>query len=295
MAEEELNSLWRRFQLTEEEEEVSIPAEVLSEEHSWRPHCLLGSLLTRKGFNKDAFKSTMEKIWKATPIRKTTEVGENLFLFQFNSEEEREVVLKGEPWNFDDRLILVKALELEDKPCKDLILKAIFGILVFGLLFVAMSEKMRKVIGDKIGRFIEMRTYEEVIGMGNYLAIRVEIDVRKPLRRGMKLGGEEGTDGLLVDFTYERLSGFCYGCGILGHIEKECRISLKKRKDFPNLPSQYGKWLKAILKQWFPRNKDVETEAAQGEVSFLDGGSSKDSDLCLKGMTTVGKRLGAPR
>ncbi|KAL2944371.1 Lipoxygenase 2 chloroplastic [Bienertia sinuspersici] len=45
-------------------------------------------------------------------------------------------------------------------------------------------------------------------------------NVNKPLPRGstMKIGGEK----IWVDFRIERLPGFCYVCGCLGHSMKEC-------------------------------------------------------------------------
>lgn len=279
MAEEELASLWGKFQLTEEEsEDCIVPQEMLAEEHSWRPNCLLGCLLTRKGFHKEAFKSTMENIWKHSPLKKIYEVGDNLFLFQFLSADDREMVLKGGPWNFDEKLVLLKALELEDKPGKGLLTKAIFGIRVYGLPFVAMSEKMGKFIGDKMGRFVEMRTDEEGMGIGNFLAIRVEIDVEKPLRRGMKIG-TGGGEKLVVEFKYERLSTFCYGCGILGHTDKECSVAIKWKKDFPGRPFQYCKRLRVQPKQWFPRSKGTEFEGGNSNRGFDGGLGARMPDL----------------
>lgn len=50
---EDLEALWQKLQLTEEEEEegVVVPKEVYFEGSSWLPNCLLGCLLTKKGFN----------------------------------------------------------------------------------------------------------------------------------------------------------------------------------------------------------------------------------------------------
>ncbi|KAL9443940.1 hypothetical protein AB3S75_017171 [Citrus x aurantiifolia] len=55
----------------------------------------------------------------------------------------------------------------------------------------------------------------------NYMRIRVSINVRKPLKRRMKLK-KAGGDWIWVDFKYERLNIFCFICGLLDHTEKQC-------------------------------------------------------------------------
>ena len=62
-----------------------------------------------------------------------------------------------------------------------------------------------------------------------FLRIRVEIPLNKPLRRGSPVISLEG-DKALVAFKYERLVGLCYRCGMLGHEEKYCIVSLETAK-----------------------------------------------------------------
>ncbi|GAB2214963.1 hypothetical protein Drorol1_Dr00019332 [Drosera rotundifolia] len=58
--------------------------------------------------------------------------------------------------------------------------------------------------------------------IGRYLRIRVELDVTKPLRRGAVLKfGDKGIEDWFP-FQYERLPNFCYICGRLEHVERDC-------------------------------------------------------------------------
>ncbi|CAN0861606.1 hypothetical protein LINGRAHAP2_LOCUS8269 [Linum grandiflorum] len=53
------------------------------------------------------------------------------------------------------------------------------------------------------------------------MRIQVELDVRRPLKRG-KTVRLHGYEKAKCTFWYERLQSFCYICGIMGHIEKYC-------------------------------------------------------------------------
>jgi hypothetical protein len=46
-------------------------------------------------------------------------------------------------------------------------------------------------------------------------------------------------------FEYEYLPDFCYVCGIIGHLDKDCSIKLKRGEE-----PQYGKWMR-----WIPPKK----------------------------------------
>ncbi|KAK4435086.1 hypothetical protein Salat_0671900 [Sesamum alatum] len=75
------------------------------------------------------------------------------------------------------------------------------------------------------------------------------LDIGKPLQRCMKLRspGIEST----ISFTYEKLPTFCYGCGMFGHIYRDCARQLDNdavdvdsgavEVDVQELP--YGLWL----------------------------------------------------
>lgn len=56
--------------------------------------------------------------------------------------------------------------------------------------------------------------------MGEYLHVRVKLDVSKPLFRGSMFFIDE-EEFVWVRFLYE--TNFYYWCGCLGHNEKECQ------------------------------------------------------------------------
>lgn len=56
------------------------------------------------------------------------------------------------------------------------------------------------------------------------------LDEDKPLRRVQRISMKNG--GLtLVEMKYERLPTFCYACGKIGHIERDCLGSQKGERE----------------------------------------------------------------
>ncbi|GAB2211745.1 hypothetical protein Droror1_Dr00025078, partial [Drosera rotundifolia] len=56
---------------------------------------------------------------------------------------------------------------------------------------------------------------------GNYIRVRIEIDITKALARGSKVKLKEGST-IWVSFRYERVPHFCLRCEIIGHHIQEC-------------------------------------------------------------------------
>lgn len=43
---------------------------------------------------------------------------------------------------------------------------------------------------------------------------------------------------MIIDLKYERLSTFCYACGTIGHIERDCNVTIEEAK--------IGRWKKKL-------------------------------------------------
>jgi hypothetical protein len=76
----------------------------------------------------------------------------------------------------------------------------------------------------------------------------------------------EGRTGLWIRFEYEFLPNFCYTCGMLDHIDRDCKIKLAKGEK-----AQFGNWLKAYI----PRQSLMQNRGVwEGERSSNGGSSS---------------------
>jgi hypothetical protein len=100
-----------------------------------------------------------------------------------------------------------------------------------------------EVIDDlarRIGKTKEVQMSPKLFFEGNYVRLRVMIDVSKPLMRFVSLMVEgEGRKRLAV--KYEKIPFFCKRYGLLGHDHEECGDGAWEPKDL-----QYGEWMLAV-------------------------------------------------
>lgn len=77
-------------------------------------------------------------------------------------------------------------------------------------------------------------------GYKKFMRFRVDLDISKPLMRGMKIlvGGVQKW----IDFRYVKLPDFCYLCGLFGHSAKNCALY---DDEIPESMYPYGSWLRA--------------------------------------------------
>ncbi|MBA0661973.1 hypothetical protein Goklo_006183, partial [Gossypium klotzschianum] len=73
---------------------------------------LIYSIWTKKSYNQDSFKAQMRSIWKTKKKFVIQVVGQNLFLIEFELEEDLETVMEGQPWLFRKQLVLFDRLRV---------------------------------------------------------------------------------------------------------------------------------------------------------------------------------------
>ena len=77
-------------------------------------------------------------------------------------------------------------------------------------------------ISEVIGVVSRPKEFKEIDG-GNFLCLKVSLDLTLPLCRGRLISLENGKQ-ILISFKYERLPNLCYWCGRLTHDDKDCDI-----------------------------------------------------------------------
>jgi hypothetical protein len=78
--------------------------------------------------------------------------------------------------------------------------KAAFWTRMFNLPLSCMSEAMGFQLGNSVGHVEEVETEEDGIGWGNYLHVKIQLDISKPLARGrvLKFNGGSKLGCILV-------------------------------------------------------------------------------------------------
>lgn len=72
-----------------------------------------------------------------------------------------------------------------------------------------------------------MEVEDDVLGWDKSRRVRVMPDVTKPILRVYSIRNKRGMITSL-QFKYERLSMFCFLCGKLGHMDRDCPMDPKE-------------------------------------------------------------------
>lgn len=203
-------------------------------------NCLVGRLLVDKSINHFALLDVMRKAWKPKKGMDAREWSRNLFLFRFQEPAEMKWVLRNQPWHFDGHIFLIRPLEEMEQPSKVQILGAQIWIRIYDAPVRCMNNSTAKLLGQKIGKLI---TIDPALDpFGKYIRVKVELNVTKPLKSGIKvkLGGQE----LWLPLKYEGLPTYCYKCGLMGHTFKYCEEN-SNEEDLDPLDLPFGPNIKA--------------------------------------------------
>lgn len=167
----------------------------------------------------------------------------------------------------------------------------IFGLQCHNVPLGKMTKLTGKVLASRVGTVLDVAPKDNGQLLGKFLRVRVRLDVEQPLCRGTKLFLPDG-EAELIEFKYEKLPKFCYGCGRIGHIFPDCNFILESHKTLSEQP--YGAFLKADKGQKF--SKPVSRRNAENSV--FDGDwflqSEKASDNLVLGFLTVVMPIALP-
>ncbi|OMP03234.1 hypothetical protein COLO4_10561 [Corchorus olitorius] len=286
---EGLSALWENFNLTKEETmEMAVNHTMVAESLAEGKLCLIGKLLSRRAVNIDVMRNVLHMVWKLSGGLQVREIGEKLYIFQFESEVEKERVYQQGPWNFNKALLVLKNYDAFISVEEIKLEWCAFWIQVHDLPLGFMTESVGKAIGDSFGEVIEIDTCGDKVAWGKFLRIRACLNVNKPLRRGMILTAPNGGK-ILVSFRYEKLPDFCYVCGCLNHTENECEKAVIMRRDSGKVKKEYGPWLRAEV----PRSNTLKFDGPG--ISETRTGKEKDFDQTVTSkqvIQRVGKEVG---
>ena len=118
-----------------------------------------------------------------------------------------------------------------------------FWIQIHNLPFQLLTVEAALSIGETIGIVSRPKDLGEMKG-GNFMRVRVEVDIIKPLCGGRKISWDQSSEGWVV-FMYERLPNICYCCGIVSHDDKDCLLWLNSKGALQIEEQQFKPWIRA--------------------------------------------------
>ncbi|XP_021766647.1 uncharacterized protein LOC110731120 [Chenopodium quinoa] len=217
---EELTEKWSSLKITYEEEEIAEFGDSSSNtQESKMAFSIVAKLLTVRSYNFEALQRTLKQIWALKRDVIFRKIENNLFIIQFFHWRDKEKVLDGAPWNFDNQLLLMGEIHGDEQPDSIELKFFPFWVRLYNLPLDCRSNNDIKTVAEKIG--IVLKVEQDELGWDVSRRVRVLVDTSKPLLRIQKIRNKKGIV-TVVQIKYERLSTFFFGCGILGHTEKDC-------------------------------------------------------------------------
>jgi hypothetical protein len=201
----------------------------------------VGKVFAERLVNPDGLAQALGKIW--CPIKGVIckDLGENHFLLTFLQESGKRRALEDGSWMFGKDLVVMVEYDGE-KTLEEMEFAFIpIWVRISKMPFGMMNKATGEAIGKEMGDFLSMDKDEDNTAVGRYLRIKVRIDIRKPLMRGVTLCVGKEEKSLWCPVVYEFLPDFCYTCGIIGHIDKVCSQKLKEGEE-----QQFSKNLRFI-------------------------------------------------
>ncbi|KAK1643367.1 hypothetical protein QYE76_061172 [Lolium multiflorum] len=166
------------------------------------------------------------------------------------------------PWKFNNDLLVMADFD-PNKSLEEYEFDTIpIWLRVRKLPLGRMNRSTGEAIGDEVGEFVQVDVGADDMAIGEYLRVKVKLNIKEPLKRGLMIHIEGCQVARWCPFEYEFLPEFCYTCGIIGHEDKICSLKLARGEK-----QQFGPWLRA----WMPKR------SSQGERKSWEGKGGNNS------------------
>ncbi|XP_059436749.1 uncharacterized protein LOC132169801 [Corylus avellana] len=190
---DDLTKMWGSFSLSDEEgTEMEIQPHSMIHSVNRGQSCLVGKLVSERLVSKEIIKLKIIKGWRSTGSLSFKVLGDNLFLIEFEHSWDKSRVLEGRPWIFEGSLFAVEDFDGVTPPAEIEFDKVSFWVRMINLPLACMCKEVGFQIGASVGSVEEVDTDEQDIGWGEYLRVKIRIDLKKPLSRGRILKSWEG-------------------------------------------------------------------------------------------------------
>lgn len=162
---------------------------------------LVGKLLTAKPINFEALKRTMTNVLNLHNWVVMRSIDVNTFIFQFFHCQDKEKVMSGHPWCFEQRLLLLQEISNFTEPSEVNLNYSPFWVRFYNLPIGFCSDDKFKAIASSIGEVMEIE--EDVLDIEPFHRVRIMLNILKPLKQSQKVR-VKGDHIMQIGLKYER-------------------------------------------------------------------------------------------
>ncbi|KAF7824555.1 reverse transcriptase [Senna tora] len=249
-------------------------------------HALVGKVLAPKPLNRRTVRSMLIRSWGFPKGLYIVDLQMNTFLFNFSEADTPNRIMEDAPWSVLGYLVSLQRWVPEvaiHEVDYDLIP---FWVQIHGAPLNGISENNARRIAERMGEVLTVENpfMENKIVRG-FMRARVMVDITKPFATGFWVPRGE-LPKVWVTLSYEKLQGYCYNCGCLGHKQKDCKEKRAMAIWDPSKP-RYGptlgvppvKPLHLVLSEMGMRqNREATEERSSGAWRHAQAESDKPSE-----------------
>ncbi|OMO83330.1 hypothetical protein COLO4_22586 [Corchorus olitorius] len=233
---------------------------------------VIGKIFASRVLSRRGVVSVLRGIWSTEVAPCVREVGDNMYGVSFRSEKEMNRANEEGPWSVMGNSMSFKKWTPGVVP-SELQFKTInFWVQVHKLPIEMITRSNADIIGSKLGRIIHVEEPITAGGLGrNFLRIRIELCVDNALVSGFWVP-RRNLEKIWGEVKYEHLSDFCYGCGKLGHVVKNC--SEYNGIEHVESKFKYSPFMRAAPARsvsWFSVNRNVGDKAKLEDFNKVEG------------------------
>uniref|UniRef100_A0A7N2LEP9 DUF4283 domain-containing protein n=1 Tax=Quercus lobata TaxID=97700 RepID=A0A7N2LEP9_QUELO len=155
---------------------------------------LAAKFYTCRSVNLEVVAKTFRPLWRTKYKFEVSDAGDNRLLFAFETVEDVEKVLLGEPWSFDRHIVVFQSYDMSTSIDKLEFDKVSFWIQIHNLPYSLLTTNVAINLGESIGKVYIPKDTTEMRG-GNFMRVRVTINISEPLCRGRRVMFDENNDG----------------------------------------------------------------------------------------------------
>ena len=202
--------------------------------------------LTKQVVIVESVARTFRPLWRSEKDVQIKDIGDNILFFHFEDECDLGRVLEHEPWTYDKHLVVFEKV-IANVPISSLAFQfTTFWIQIHELPVQCLNQETRDAIGRSLGTPLLMIDTESEGGKGNYLRVRVRIDITKPLHRVRKVWSKGSVIGC-ENLKYKRLPNFYYWCGLVSHDARDCERWIRNKGSLKKSDQNFGDWIRAEI------------------------------------------------
>ncbi|CAI0558552.1 unnamed protein product [Linum tenue] len=183
---------------------------------------LLGRLFIENRPSLSVIHKIVTSAWECRKKVQVMEAEMGLLQFLFDDTEDMEWVLKRTPWPVKDRVLHLQRWAPVTEEVFDSLGFAPFWVQMWGIPSHCRTIAFgRRVAETKLGEVLDVGLFGIKGESDQFVKARVKVNVLQPLRSQI-WASNEVAGKFWVTFAYEFLPLFCFHCGRLGHMERNC-------------------------------------------------------------------------